>query len=72
MVKVFKVISQHDWVLGSSVPWVTTNPSSDVAGGSLVGVVFDTANPGAKRSGYLRLENATTHEIAIAIIEQEG
>lgn len=71
--KTFQVISQNDWVVVDSPNWVTVNPTSGGAGGSLVGIVFGTPNnTGAKRSGYLRLENTTTSEIAVAIIEQEG
>lgn len=71
--KTFQVISQNAWAVVDSPNWVTVNPTSGEAGGPLVSIVFGTANnTGVKRSGYLRLENTTTNEIAIAIIEQEG
>lgn len=71
--KTVQALSQNDWVVVDSPDWVTVSPTSGEAGGSLVGIVFDTPNnTGVKRSGYLRLENTTTNEIAICIIEQEG
>lgn len=68
------VISQHIWVMMGSAPsWVATSPAAGAEGQTIIAVTYDTPNnTGAKRSGYLRLENTTTHEIAICIIEQEG
>lgn len=67
------VISQHSWVMGSAPSWVATSPAAGAEGQTVITVTYDTPNnTGAKRSGYLRLENTTTHEIAICIIEQEG
>ena len=67
------VISQHSWVMGSAPSWVATSPAAGAEGQTIVTVTYDTPNnTGVKRSGYLRLENMTTHEIAICIIEQEG
>lgn len=71
--KTVQALSQNDWVVVDSPDWVTVSPTTGAAAGSLVGIVFGAANnTGAKRSGYLRLENTTTNEIAICIIEQEG
>lgn len=71
--KTVQALSQDAWAVVDSPNWVTVNPTSGEAGGSLVSIVFGTANnTGAKRSGYLRLENTATGEIAICIIEQEG
>lgn len=71
--KTVQVISQNAWAVVDSPDWVTVSPTTGAAGGSLVGIVFDTPNnTGAKRSGYLRLENTTTNEIAICLITQEG
>lgn len=65
--------SENNWIMGSAPSWVSITPTSGRSGQTPVAVKYDTANnTGAKRSGYLRLENTTTHEIAIAIIEQEG
>ena len=67
------VISQHIWVMGSAPSWVATSPAAGAEGQTVITVTYDTPNnTGVKRSGYLRLENTTTHEIAICIIEQEG
>lgn len=68
------VISQHRWMMMGSAPsWVATSPAAGADGQTIITVTYDTLNnTGAKRSGYLRLENTTTHEIAICIIEQEG
>lgn len=66
-------VSNDNWTMDSAPSWVLVLPTSGVPGTSVVGVGFDTPNnTGAKRSGYLRIENTTTHEIAICIIEQEG
>lgn len=67
------VISQHIWVMGSAPDWVATSPAAGAEGQTVITVTYDTPNnTGVKRSGYLRLENTTTHEIAICVIEQEG
>nr|DAG63778.1 MAG TPA: hypothetical protein [Caudoviricetes sp.] len=67
------VISQHSWVMGSAPSWVATSPAAGAEGQTVITITYDTPNDtGAKRSGQLRLENTTTHEIAICIIEQEG
>nr|DAG52171.1 MAG TPA: hypothetical protein [Caudoviricetes sp.] len=67
------VISQHIWVMGSAPSWVATSPAAGAEGQTVITITYDTPNnTGVKRSGYLRLENMTTHEIAICIIEQEG
>lgn len=65
--------SDNNWTMGSAPSWVFIAPTSGSSGSSIIGIGFDTPNnTGAKRSGYLRIENTTTHEIAICIIEQEG
>lgn len=66
-------VSSNSWIVSSAPSWVFIAPTSGSAGSSIVGVGFDTPNnTGAKRSGQLRIENTTTHEIAICLIEQEG
>ena len=73
VIKEVIVISQHIWVMGSAPSWVATSPAAGTAGQGTVNVTYDTPNnTGVKRSGCLRLENTTTHEIAICLIEQEG
>lgn len=65
-------ISDNSWIMGSAPSWVFIAPTAGSAGSSIVGVGFDTPNPGAARAGQLRIENTTTHEIAICLITQEG
>ena len=66
-------VSSNSWTVSSAPSWVFIAPTSGSAGSSIVGVGFDQPNnTGAKRSGQLRIENTTTHEIAICLIEQEG
>lgn len=73
VIKEVIVISQHSWVMGSAPDWVATSPAAGAEGQTVITVTYDTPNNmGAKRSGQLRLENTTTHEIAICLIEQEG
>lgn len=64
--------SENNWIMGSAPSWVSVTPTSGRSGQTAIGVKYDTANPGAARTGQLRLENTTTHEIAICLIEQEG
>ena len=65
--------SENNWTMGSAPSWVSITPTSGGAGQTIIAVKYDTPNnTGAKRSGQLRIENTTTHEIAICLIEQEG
>lgn len=65
--------SDNNWTMGSAPSWVFVAPTSGSSGSSIIGVGFDTPNnTGTKRTGQLRIENMTTHEIAICLIEQEG
>lgn len=66
-------VSSNSWIVSSAPNWVFVAPMAGSSGSSVVGVGFDQPNnTGAKRSGQLRLENTTTHEIAICLITQEG
>lgn len=66
-------VSGNSWTMGSAPSWVAVSPTSGASGTGTITVTFDTPNnTGTKRSGQLRLENTTTHEIAICLIEQEG
>lgn len=66
-------VSNDNWTVTSAPSWVFIAPTSGSAGSSVIGVGFDQPNnTGAKRSEQLRVENTTTHEIAICLIEQEG
>lgn len=64
--------SENGWTMGSAPSWVSVTPTLGGPGQTAIGVKYDTANPGAARTGQLRLENMTTHEIAICLITQEG
>ena len=66
------VVSENIWTVASAPSWVFITPTSGEAGQTAMGVRYDTANPGAARTGLLRIENTTTHEIAICLITQEG
>lgn len=67
------LVSSNNWVVGSAPSWVVIAPTSGTSGSRVVSITYNTANStGVKRSGYLRIENTTTHEIGICIIEQEG
>lgn len=65
-------VSENNWTVASAPSWVSVTPTSGEAGQTAIGVIYDTANPGAARTGQLRIENTTTHEIAICLITQEG
>jgi len=64
--------SVDSWTLVDAPSWVSVSPTSGASGSGLIKVTFNTANPGATRTGQLRIENTVTSEIAICIIEQEG
>lgn len=67
------VSSENGWTMGSAPSWVSISPALGGPGKTDIEVKYDTPNnTGVKRSGYLRFENMTTHEIAICIIEQLG
>lgn len=66
------VTSKNNWTMGSAPSWVAITPTSGRAGQTAMAVKYDTPNPGAARTGQLRIENTTTHEIAICLITQEG
>lgn len=66
-------VSENNWTMGSAPSWVSVTPTSGESEQTAIGIKYDTPNnTGVKRSGYLKLKNVTTNEIAIAIIEQEG
>lgn len=65
-------ISGNNWTMSSAPSWVSVTPTSGEAGQTAIGVKYDTANPGAARTGQLRIKNTVTNEIAICLITQEG
>lgn len=71
--RILTCISGNSWTMGSAPSWVAVSPTSGSSGMSTITITFDTPNnTGAKRNGQLRIENTTTHEIAICLITQEG
>ena len=65
-------ISSDSWAVASAPSWVAVSPTSGTAGSGTINVTFNTANPGATRTGQLRIKNTVTNEIAICLITQEG
>lgn len=65
-------ISGNSWTMESAPSWVSVSPTSGASGAGAINVTFNTPNPGAARTGGLRIKNTVTNEVAIAIIEQEG
>lgn len=64
--------SENGWTMSSAPSWVSVTPTSGADGQTAIGVKYNTANPGATRTGQLRLKNVTTNEIGICLITQEG
>lgn len=64
--------SVDSWTLVDAPSWVSVSPTSGASGSGLISVTFNTPNPGAARTGQLRIENTTTSENAICLITQEG
>lgn len=65
-------ISGNSWTMGSAPSWVSVSPTSGVSGAGTINVTFNTPNPGATRTGQLRIKNTVTNEIGICLITQEG
>lgn len=65
-------VSENDWTMGSAPSWVSVTPALGGPGQTAIGVKYDTPNPGAARTGELRIKNTVTNEIAICLITQEG
>lgn len=64
--------SSNNWTMSSAPSWVSVTPTSGGAGQTAIEVKYDTPNPGAARTGQLRIKNTVTNEIAICLITQEG
>lgn len=64
--------SINGWAMTEKPSWVAVSPNNDAAGLVLVSITYTANSTGAKRSGYLKLQENVTGEIAICIIEQEG
>ena len=65
-------VSENNWTLVDAPSWVSVTPTLGVSGQTAVGVKYNTANPGAARTGQLRIKNTVTNEIGICLITQEG
>ena len=65
-------ISGNNWTMGSAPSWVAVSPTSGTAGSGPINVTFNTPNPGAARTGELRIKNTVTSENAVCLITQEG
>ncbi|WAX08033.1 hypothetical protein BK735P3_00031 [Bacteroides phage BK735P3] len=64
--------SVDSWTLVDAPSWVSVSPTSGASGSGLISVTFNTANPGAARTGQLKIKNTVTNEIGICLITQEG
>lgn len=64
--------STNGWTMLEKPSWVAVSPNSDAAGLVPISITYTANSTGTKRSGYLRVTENVTGEIAICIIEQEG
>lgn len=64
--------STNGWSVAEKPSWVAVAPNNDAAGLVPIGITYTANSTGTKRSGYLRVTENVTGEIAICIIEQEG
>lgn len=71
-VKTVSYISVNSWTMSEKPSWVTVTPTSGAEGSGTISITYTANSTGVKRSGYLKIRNTTTNDIAICIIEQEG
>lgn len=64
--------STNGWAMSEKPSWVAIAPNNDAAGIGAIDITYTANGTGTKRSGYLRVTENVTGEIAICIIEQEG
>ena len=64
--------ARNSWTMVEKPSWVTVSPTSGAAEYGNIDITYTANSTGVKRSGYLKIQNTTTNEIAICIIEQEG
>ena len=64
--------SDNDWIAEGAPSWVALTTTSGTSGTGTIVIGFGTPNPGAARTGELRIKNTVTNEIAICLITQEG
>ena len=64
--------SVNGWTVLEKPSWVAVSPNNDAEGPVLISITYTANSTGTKRSGYLKVAENITGEIAICIIEQEG
>lgn len=64
--------STNGWAMIEKPSWVVVSPNNYAAGIVQVSITYTANSTGTKRSGYLKVKENVTGEIAICIIEQEG
>lgn len=64
--------SVNGWAMTEKPSWVAVAPNNDAAVLVPITITYTANSTGTKRSGYLRVTENVTGEIAICIIEQEG
>lgn len=64
--------SINGWAMTEKPSWVAVAPNNDAAVLVPITITYTANSTGTKRSGYLRVTENVTGEIAICIIEQEG
>ncbi len=64
--------STNGWAMTEKPSWVAVSLNNGAAGLVLIGITYTANSTGTKRSGYLKVTENVTGEIAICIIEQEG
>lgn len=64
--------STNGWAVTEKPSWVAVAPNNDAAGLVPIGITCTANSTGTKRSGYLKVTENVTGEIAICIIEQKG
>lgn len=64
--------STNGWAMLEKPSWVAVAPNNDAAGLVPITITYTANSTGTKRSGYLKVTESVTGEIAICIIEQEG
>lgn len=64
--------SINGWAVTEKPSWVAVAPNNDAEGLVFIGITYTANSTGTKRSGYLKVTEIVTGEIAICIIEQEG
>lgn len=64
--------SANGWTMLEKPSWVAVSPNNNAGGLAPVSITYTANSTGTKRSGYLKVTENVTGEIAFCIIEQEG